>query len=92
MFNLVMMPSMQLREGTITFQLDSGGSLDAEDVLYKPWLKKNFLSVLAMEDMGFSITFQRGKVLKHAEKSSSVSAMVVGVREGTLYRLQGKFV
>jgi hypothetical protein len=44
-------------EGTITFHLESGGSLDAQDVLYVPGLKKNFLSVSSMEDMGFSITF-----------------------------------
>jgi hypothetical protein len=44
-------------EGIITFQLDYGGSLDAHDVLYIPGLKNNFLSILAMEDMGFVITF-----------------------------------
>jgi hypothetical protein len=74
-------------EGTITFQLESGGSLDAQDVLYVPGLKNNFLSVSAMEDRGFFITFQRGKVLIHPEKSSPDTTMVIGVREGTLYRL-----
>jgi hypothetical protein len=44
-------------EGTITFHLESGGLLDAQDVLYVPGLKNNFLSVSAMEDKGFSITF-----------------------------------
>jgi hypothetical protein len=44
-------------EGTIMFQLESGGSLDAQDVLYVPGLKKNFLSVSTMEDKGFFITF-----------------------------------
>jgi hypothetical protein len=77
-------------EGIITFQLESGVSLDAHDVLYIPGLKKNFLSVSAMEDRGFSITFQRGKVLIHPEKSILDNAVVIGVREGTLYRLQGK--
>jgi hypothetical protein len=77
-------------EGTITFHLESGGSLDAHDVLYVPGLKKNFLSVSAMEDKGFFITFQRGKVLIHPEKDSPDKTVVIGVREGTLYRLQGK--
>jgi hypothetical protein len=40
-------------EGTITFHLESGGSFDAQDVLYVPGLKKNFLSVSTMEDKGF---------------------------------------
>jgi hypothetical protein len=44
-----------------------------------------------MEDMGFSITFQRGKVLIHLEKASLEKAVVIGVREGTLYRLARKF-
>jgi hypothetical protein len=44
-------------EGTITFHLESGGSLDAHDVLYVPGLKKNFLSVSAMEDKGLFVTF-----------------------------------
>jgi hypothetical protein len=77
-------------EGTILFHLESRGSFDAQDVLYVPGLKKNFLSVSAMEDMGFFFTFQRGKVLIHPEKSSPDTTMVIGVREGTLYRLQGK--
>jgi hypothetical protein len=55
--------------------------LDAHDVLYVPILKKNFLSVLAMEDMGFSITFQRGKVLIRPERDRPDIVVVVGVRE-----------
>jgi hypothetical protein len=35
------------------------------------------------------MTFQRGKVLIRPEKSSQDTVVVVGVREGTLYRLQG---
>jgi hypothetical protein len=40
-------------EGTILFQLESGGSFEAHDVLYVLGLKKNFLSVSVMEDRGF---------------------------------------
>jgi hypothetical protein len=59
-------------------------------VLYVAGLTKNFLSVSTMENMGFVVTFQRGKVLIRLEKASPNTIMVVGVREGTLYRLQGK--
>jgi hypothetical protein len=72
--------------------LESGSSFDAHDVLYIPGLKKNLFSISAMEDRGFAVTFHRGQVLIRPKKASSKSAMVVGVREGTLYRLQGKYV
>ena len=67
-------------EGTITFQLESGGSLDSHDVLYIPGLKKNLFSISAMEDRGFAVTFHRGQVLIRPKKASSKSAMVVGVK------------
>jgi hypothetical protein len=79
-------------EGTVTFYLDSGSLLDAHDVLYVPGLKKKFLSVSAMEDRGFVITFQQGQVLIRPLKVIPDNAVVIGVREGTLYKLQGKFV
>jgi hypothetical protein len=45
-----------------------------------------------MEDMGFSITFQIGKVLICLDKSILNSTMFIGVREGTLYTLEGNHV
>jgi hypothetical protein len=73
-------------EGTVLVQLEEGGSFDAWDVLYVPRLKKNLLSVSTMEDRGFVITFQRGQVLICPEKASPDTTMIIGVREGTLYR------
>jgi hypothetical protein len=61
-------------------------------VLYILGLKKNFLLVSAMENKGFSITFQRGQVLIHLEKTILDNVVVVGAREGTLYRLLGNHV
>jgi hypothetical protein len=43
--------------GKVIFQVESGGSFNAQDVLYIPGLKKNFFLVSTMEDMGFVITF-----------------------------------
>jgi hypothetical protein len=45
--------------GCARFQLDSGGSLEVEGVIYVPGL--NFLSVSALEDMGYAIMFEDGK-------------------------------
>jgi hypothetical protein len=44
--------------GTIPFQLQSGNSLDFDDVLFVPGLRKNLLSVSVMEDKGFAIEFK----------------------------------
>jgi hypothetical protein len=65
---------------------------NAQDVLYIIELKKHFLSVSAMEDRGFFVTFQRGEELVRLEKASPNNAVVVWVKEGTLYRLQGNLV
>jgi hypothetical protein len=65
---------------------------DAQDVLYVPGLKHKLLSVSSMEDMGFSINLQRGKVLICLEKAIPEITLFIGVREGTLYRLQEKLV
>jgi hypothetical protein len=77
-------------EGTILFQLESGGSFEAQDVLYVPELKKNFLSVSVLEDKGFVVMFKKGKVLIRPEGASPDTTVSIGVREGKLYRLQGK--
>jgi hypothetical protein len=72
------------------FHLESVGSLDAHEVIYIPSLKKKLLSVLAMEDRDFFVTFHRGNTLICIKKYSPENALVVGVREHTLYSLQGK--
>ena len=77
-------------EGIVSFQLVLGGSFDAQDVLYVPGLKKNLLSILVMEDKGFVVTFQRGHVLICPEGASLDTEVRIGVREGNLYKLQGK--
>jgi hypothetical protein len=46
------------RFGTIPFQFEFGNSLDFDDVLFVPGLKKNLLLVLVMEDKGFAIEFK----------------------------------
>jgi hypothetical protein len=45
-------------QGRITFHLESGGSLDSHNAIYIPYLKKNLISLSAMEENDFSITFQ----------------------------------
>jgi hypothetical protein len=76
--------------GTIPFQLESGNSLDFDDVLFVPGLRKNLLSVSIMEDKGFAVEFKNQQVLIKPKESSPDTTQVIGVREGKLYRLQGE--
>jgi hypothetical protein len=76
--------------GTIPFQFESGNSLDVDDVLFVPGLKKNLLSVSVMEDKGFAMEFKNQQVLIRPKDSSPNTAQVTGVREGNLDRLQGE--
>jgi len=79
-------------EGNIFFHLKSSGSFNVQDVLYVLGFRKTFLSILVMEEWGFFITFRKGKVLMHLDGASRDIAMVIGVREGNLYRLACKLV
>lgn len=43
--------------GTTSFQLNSEKPLEMCEVLYVPGLKKNLLSISAMEDRGYAVAF-----------------------------------
>jgi hypothetical protein len=47
------------------FVLESRGYFDAHEVLYVPGPKKNLFSISVMEDKGYEVNFQRGKVFTH---------------------------
>jgi hypothetical protein len=46
--------------GIASFQLESIKPLRMSDVLYVPGLKKNLLSISAMEDRGYAVAFSSG--------------------------------
>ena len=48
--------------GNVTLKLNQGNTIHLQDVLYVPDLKKNLVSVSAMEDKGYKVTFINGKV------------------------------
>jgi hypothetical protein len=73
--------------GTSTFQLDSDMQLQFKEVLYVPGMKRNLVSISALEDKGYKVTFSEGRVLAWHKDSHINSAKVVGVRENSLYRL-----
>jgi hypothetical protein len=43
--------------GTSTFQLDSDMQLQLREVLYVPGMKRNLVSISALEDKGYKVTF-----------------------------------
>jgi hypothetical protein len=50
--------------GEASLQLDSGNPLSIKDILFVQGLKKNLLSISALEDKGFRVAFVDGQVLQ----------------------------
>ena len=65
--------------GEASYQLDSGNSISIKDVLFVQGLKKNLLSIYALEDKGFKVAFVDGQVLLWPKSSSIDSTIVIGV-------------
>ena len=60
--------------------MDSGTNLKITEILYVPGIKKNLLSVSALEDKGFQVTFMEEKVALLWHKDSYLeSAIEIGV-------------
>jgi hypothetical protein len=75
--------------GEASFKLDSGKLMKVKDVLLVPGLRKNLLSISALEEKGFIISFVDGEVLMWPKGKSFNDAIVIGVQEGGLYKLKG---
>jgi hypothetical protein len=58
--------------------------LQLEEVLYVSGMKRNLVSISALEDKGYKITFLEGRVLAWHKDSHISSAKVIGVRENNL--------
>jgi hypothetical protein len=52
----------------------------------------NFLLVSSLEDKGYAVLFQNGKVFMCSEGVSPYKTINISVREGRLYRVHGKLV
>jgi hypothetical protein len=76
--------------GTISFWMESGGTLRGQDVLWMPELKRSVISVSMNENKGFGVVLQNGKALIMPRASSSNKVVVFRVRESYLYRLKSQ--
>ena len=76
--------------GEASLQLDSSNHISIKDVLFVQGLKKNLLSISALEDKGFRVAFMDGQVLIWPKNSNIDKVIMIGVREGGLYKLKGQ--
>ena len=61
-----------------------------KDVLYVPGLKKNILSISALDAKGMRVTFVDGQVLMCPIEKTIDDAIVIGEQDGGLYKLKGQ--
>eukprot|EP00253_Pinus_taeda_P014589 PITA_14589 len=73
--------------GSTSLELQSGGNIHLNNILYVAGLKKKLLSISCLEDKGNRVSFVDGKVLVWDKGSNINEARVIGVCKGTLYRL-----
>jgi hypothetical protein len=58
--------------GNVRFQLEFGELLEIDGVLFVPGLSVNFLSVSALEDVGYCVLFKREHVFIYREEVDPV--------------------
>ena len=61
-----------------------------KDVLLVPGLKKNLLSIFALDAKGMRLAFVYGQVLMWPKGKTIDDAVVIGEQEGGLYKLKGQ--
>ena len=64
--------------GEASYKLNSGKSLKMKDVLYVPGLKKNLLSISALDAKGMRVAFVDGQVLMWPKGKTIDDAVVNG--------------
>ena len=63
---------------------DSGKSMKMKDVLFVPGIKKNLLSIFALDEKGMRVAFVNGKVLMWPKGKIIDDAVVIGEKYGGL--------
>ena len=73
--------------GSISLELESGGSIHLNNILYVPGLKKNLLSISFLKDKCDRIAFVDDKVFVLGKSSSIDNSRVIRIHERTIYKL-----
>ena len=75
--------------GESSYKLDSGKSIKMKYLLFVPRLKKNLLSISALDAKGMRVAFIDGQVIMWPKGKTINDAVVIGEQEGGLYKLKG---
>ena len=67
--------------GEASYKLDSGTPMKMKEVLYVPGLKKNLLSISALDKKGYRVAFIDGQVLMWPKGKSIEDEVVIGEEE-----------
>ena len=76
--------------GVDSYKLDSGKYLNMKDVIYVLGLKKNLLSISALDAKGMRVVFVNGQVLIWPKRKTIDDATLIGERDEGLYKLKGQ--
>ena len=68
--------------GEASYKLDSGTPMKMKEVLYVPGLKKNLLSISALDKKGYRVAFIDGQVLMCSKGKTLEDVVVIGEEEG----------
>ena len=74
--------------GESSYKLRIINIMKMKEVLYVPGLKKNLLSISALDKKGFRVSFVDGEVLMWPKGKPIDDATKIGVEEGGLYKLK----
>ena len=72
-----------------SYKLDSRNLMKMKDVMYVPGLKKNIISISALDKRGFRVSFIGGKFPMGSKGKTINDALEIGIEEGGLYKLKG---
>jgi len=71
----------------VSFQRESGKPLWFADVLYVLGLKKNLMSISTLEDKGYEVKFDNGRLFVRPIGSSDKMDRIIWIREEREYKL-----
>ena len=72
-----------------SYKLDFEKCIKMKGVLFLPLLKKNLLSISALDSKCMRVAFVDGQVLMWPKGKTIDDALVIGEKEGGLYKLKG---
>ena len=76
--------------GEASYNIDFGKYLRMKDFLYVSGMKKNLLSISALDEKGMRVVFVDGQVLMWPKGKTIDDATMIGEEDGGLYKLKGQ--